>query len=138
MSHSAKATDEEQPWANPTICLDCGQTYFGTMECPSCREEEHRRSTESSAAPEEAAPSEPEQTKSAKTNPTICLDCGQTYIGTTECPSCVPRADLAPPAENIEITLPDDSLDEEEPIKAQVLLDEMHELGFEVTQAPEQ
>jgi len=140
MIHPSNPREVTSSEINPTICLDCGQTYFGTMKCPSCREKKHPLSPKTPATeePEITLPDVPEQPEPAKTNPTICLECGQTFIGTIECPSCeidARNTHHKPPVQEPEATLTDDPIEEEETIEAQILLDEMREQGFEVTQA---
>ena len=140
MIHPAPA-DDERP--NPTLCLDCGQSYFGTSECPSCKEqaeappEEPPSEVPAAEEPEITLPDETRQKEVARTSPTICLDCGETFIGTTECPSCgnVPPGARTGPEEP-EIALPDDPMEEEDPIDAEVLLGEMRDLGFKVNEPP--
>lgn len=117
----------------PTLCLDCGQSFFGPDQCPHCCENQHRNSPPPpgpGAEKEITLPDTPEQTAPAKLNPTICLDCGQTFIGTIECPSC--SASAKSPGDP-EVSSPDRPVEESKPLETEALFSEMEELGFQVT-----
>lgn len=100
-------------------------------------------------------------TKRSRTNPTLCLECGQSFIGTSSCPFCskdsqslLPEIVLPDAKEELEIVLPEsreepeillsDQTDEPRPRRekqeeqaqrpdSKELLKEMADIGFTIS-----
>ena len=131
--------------------------FMGIEECPTCREcSSHSSEPPKSVAPPGITPPHnlpsQEQSEAASASatlrtpraplprimPTICLDCGQSFIGGDRCPLCEEDNKRGAHAllEEPEIVLPDEAV-AEEVIEARVLLEEMRKIGFEITQSGE-
>jgi hypothetical protein len=122
------------------------------LECPTCRERQQaqlpavlavRELPEILLGADRAAP------VPAKSTPTLCLDCGQYFIGTVDCPAChglEPRTSplARPTSEAPEIVLPDDNPSEpfvglsteERRAESERLLDTLKQIGFDLWKTP--
>ncbi len=67
-----------------------------------------------------------------RTNPTICLDCGQAFVGTTDCPSCHGDPSSRPPEAAPDAEREATAEEEREVIDTPTLLEELEELGFKI------